>query len=174
MDNETPSIGNYGDKVSRLVDEYERQVLALIDKEYERKTTRADKVADKVAEFGGSWTFITVFSLFLGSWMLINTLQLTKIIHFDEPPFILLNLILSFTAAFQAPIIMMSQNRQAKRDRREAIIDYSINYKAELEIDDMQGHLHRIEDDFAAFRKEVAGEMSEIKQLLLQRSQRRL
>ena len=76
--------------------------------------------------------------------------------HFDKPPFILLNLILSFIAAFQAPVIIMSQNRQASRDKHESIIDFAINYKAEQEIDDMQSHLHRME-----------AEIMTIKQLLL-------
>ena len=77
--------------------------------------------------------------------MVWNSSTLTKALHFDVAPFILLNLILSFTAAFQAPFIIMSQNRQAIRDKHEAIIDFSINYKAELEIDDLQKHLHRLE-----------------------------
>jgi uncharacterized membrane protein len=75
--------------------------------------------------------------------MVWNTLTFTKALHFDPAPFILLNLILSFTAAFQAPIIMMSQNRQAARDKREAMTNFAINYKAEQEINDIQGHLHR-------------------------------
>jgi uncharacterized membrane protein len=86
--------------------------------------------------------------------MIWNSLGFTK--HFDKPPFILLNLILSFIAAFQAPVIMMSQNRQAARDKHESIIDFAINYKAEQEIDDMQSHLHRME-----------AEIMSIKQLLL-------
>jgi uncharacterized membrane protein len=160
------AIKDYGQRVSRLVSEYEEHIQSAIEKEYERKTTTADKIADKVAAFGGSWKFIFIFGVFLLVWMLINTLQFTKTIHFDEPPFILLNLILSFIAAFQAPIIMMSQNRQSTRDKQESIIDFSINYKAEQEIDDMQGHLHRIEDDFAKFRDEIRSELAEIKELL--------
>jgi uncharacterized membrane protein len=68
-------------------------------------------------------------------------------------PFILLNLCLSFIAAFQAPVIMMSQNRQAERDKHEAVIDFAINYKAEQEVDDMQHHLHQIEKDIAEIKK---------------------
>ena len=77
--------------------------------------------------------------------MVWNSLTQTTALHFDVAPFILLNLILSFTAAFQAPFIIMSQNRQAIRDKHEAVVDFSINYKAELEIDDIQKHLHHLE-----------------------------
>ncbi|NEW05356.1 DUF1003 domain-containing protein [Paenibacillus sp. SYP-B3998] len=159
-------IRDYGERLSNLVSDYEEHIQSTIEKEYDRQTTKADKIADKVAKFGGSWTFIVIFSVFLATWIVVNALQLTKLIHFDEPPFILLNLILSFIAAFQAPIIMMSQNRQAKRDKQESIIDFSINYKAEQEIDDMQGHLHRLEADFSDFRTEIRNELTEIKNLL--------
>jgi uncharacterized membrane protein len=114
-------------------------------------------LADKIAAFGGSWKFIIVFSIFLFSWIVLNTVSL--ITHFDPPPFILLNLILSFIAAFQAPVIMMSQNRQAARDKHESVIDFAINYKAEMEIDDMQSHLHRIEAQIAEL-KELLGKTS--------------
>ncbi|MGZ4162971.1 MAG: DUF1003 domain-containing protein [Tumebacillaceae bacterium] len=142
------------DRIDRLVNDYESRILTHLDDEYVKRTTRADRLADKIATFGGSWRFILWFASFLVIWTVYNTLPFTR--HFDGPPFILLNLCLSFIAAFQAPIIMMSQNRQAARDKHEAIIDFAINYKAEQEIDDMQSHLHRIE-----------GEMMEIKQLLL-------
>ncbi|MCL6517686.1 DUF1003 domain-containing protein [Alicyclobacillus sp.] len=130
-------------RIDRLVDLYERHIMAHLDEEYMRKTTWADRLADRIARFGGSWTFILCFAGFLLLWMTWNSVRFLP--HFDEPPFILLNLILSFIAAFQAPVIMMSQNRQAARDKHESIIDFAINYKAEQEIDDMQSHLHRIE-----------------------------
>lgn len=95
--------------------------------------TIGDRIADKIAEFGGSWTFIISFFSFLIIWMIINIWVLsTK--PFDPYPFILLNLILSCLAAIQAPIIMMSQNRQEAKDRVRAEHDYKINLKAELEI----------------------------------------
>ncbi|SFU93017.1 Uncharacterized membrane protein [Alicyclobacillus macrosporangiidus] len=130
-------------RIDRLVDLYERRIMAHLDEEYHRKTRWADRLADRIARFGGSWTFIVCFAAFLALWMSWNTVRFLP--HFDEPPFILLNLILSFIAAFQAPVIMMSQNRQAARDKHESVIDFAINYKAEQEIDDMQSHLHRIE-----------------------------
>lgn len=142
-------------RIDSLVQNYEKRVTARLDQEYEHETKLSDRVADKVAAFGGSWSFIIIFALFLISWILINVLPMLPF-HFDPQPFILLNLILSFIAAFQAPIIMMSQNRQAARDKHESVIDFAINYKAEQEADDMQAHLHRMEK-----------ELGEIKQMLL-------
>ena len=101
------------------------------------KLTFGQRVADKIAAFGGSWTFIITFCLFLALWIVINVGVLLQQ-PFDPYPFILLNLMLSFLAALQAPVIMMSQNRQEARDRRHAEGDYKINLKAELEI----RHLH--------------------------------
>lgn len=104
-----------------------------IQDEIEAELTFAQKIADKVAAFGGSWTFIISFFAFILIWMLINIWFLsTK--PFDPYPFILLNLILSCLAAIQAPIIMMSQNRQEQKDRQRGEHDYKINLKAELEI----------------------------------------
>ena len=95
-----------------------------------------DRIADKIATFGGSWTFIIAFFIFLFIWMGINIamVALFNSKSFDPYPFILLNLILSCLAAIQAPIIMMSQNRKEERDRQRAENDYKINLKAELEI----------------------------------------
>lgn len=104
-----------------------------IQDEIEAKLTFGQKLADKIAEFGGSWTFIIVFFSFLILWMITNVwILVTK--PFDPFPFILLNLILSCLAAIQAPIIMMSQNRQEQKDRVRSEHDYKINLKAELEI----------------------------------------
>jgi len=95
--------------------------------------TTGDRIADKVASFGGSWTFIISFFIFLLVWMFLNFWMLHNK-GFDPYPFILLNLILSCLAAMQAPLIMMSQNRQEDKDRDRAEHDYKINLKAELEI----------------------------------------
>jgi len=104
-----------------------------IQDEAETKLSIGQILADKVAAFGGSWTFIISFFLFISIWILINTWILaTK--SYDPFPFILLNLILSCLAAIQAPIIMMSQNRQEQKDRKRGEHDYKINQKAELEI----------------------------------------
>ncbi len=95
--------------------------------------TFGQKIADKVATFGGSWTFIISFGLFIAIWITINIFWLVNK-GFDPYPFILLNLILSCLAAFQAPVIMMSQNRQEEKDRERSKNDYMINLKSELEI----------------------------------------
>ncbi|EPI2200435.1 DUF1003 domain-containing protein [Enterococcus hirae] len=98
-----------------------------------QKATFGQKSADAIAKFGGSWPFIFLFVVILGSWILLNTLHFLGL-SFDRYPFILLNLVLSCLAAIQASIIMMSQNRQATRDRIAADHDYQTNLKAELEI----------------------------------------
>jgi uncharacterized membrane protein len=92
-----------------------------------------ERMADRVAHFGGSWAFIGLFGLFLAGWALLNT-QLPRALAFDPYPYIFLNLILSMLAALQAPVIMMSQNRQAAKDRQMAVYDYEVNVKAEVEI----------------------------------------
>lgn len=104
-----------------------------IQEELEAELSLGQKMADKIATFGGSWTFIIIFFLFILIWMAINVFYLA-VKSFDPYPFILLNLILSCLAAIQAPIIMMSQNRQEQKDRQRAEHDYKINLKAELEI----------------------------------------
>jgi len=136
---------DHAERIDKLVHDYQTHILTQLNAQNSRETTFSDHLADKFALFAGSWKFILIFTTFLTFWMVWNTLSLTKVAHFDAAPFILLNLILSFTAAFQAPFIIMSQNRQAIRDKHEAVFDFSINYKAELEIDDMQKHLHRLE-----------------------------
>ncbi|MBB5573703.1 MULTISPECIES: DUF1003 domain-containing protein [Rhizobium] len=108
-----------------------------IEEDYEDHRSIGDRMADMVASFGGSWTFIISFCLFLTVWMGIN-LAMGEKSAFDVYPFILLNLILSTIAALQAPIIMMSQRRQEAKDRLRALNDYKVNLKAELEI----RHLH--------------------------------
>jgi uncharacterized membrane protein len=104
-----------------------------IEDDIEEGLTLGQKLADRIATFGGSWTFIIAFFSFILTWMLVNLWLLTTR-PFDPYPFILLNLILSCLAAIQAPIIMMSQNRQEQKDRVRAEHDYKINLRAELEI----------------------------------------
>jgi uncharacterized membrane protein len=116
------------------------RITRLVDKEYEASMTLGERVADHVAHFGGSWTFIGIFGAILFVWMGINTWLLVR--HpFDPYPFILLNLVLSTIAALQAPVIMMSQNRQAEKDRMQANQDYQINLMAEMEIRDLHDKL---------------------------------
>ena len=101
--------------------------------EFDRQLTLGQRIADRVAEFGGSWTFILSFGGVLFLWLLVNSTALLRR-PFDPFPYILLNLVLSCLAALQAPIIMMSQNRQEAKDRMRAEHDYQVNLKAELEI----------------------------------------
>ncbi|MET0741989.1 MAG: DUF1003 domain-containing protein [Microvirga sp.] len=108
------------------------------------KETFGERVADRVAQLGGSWGFIIVFSGMLLAWVILNTIVLADGGKFDRYPFIFLNLILSMVAALQAPVILMSQNRQAARDRLAAGLDYEVNLKAELEIMSLHDKLDRI------------------------------
>ena len=106
-----------------------------VGQDISEKMTFGQRLADKVAGFGGSWTFISIFAVVLVVWILLNSFVLiTYHKSFDPYPYILLNLFLSMLAAIQAPIILMSQNRQAYKDRLSAEHDYEVNLKAELEI----------------------------------------
>ncbi|MGH6943366.1 MAG: DUF1003 domain-containing protein [Geminicoccaceae bacterium] len=104
-----------------------------VEAQFQKKQSLGERLADKIADFGGSWTFILLFAGFILVWVVINTIVL-MVRPFDPYPFILLNLFLSCLAAIQAPIIMMSQNRQEARDRLRSENDYRVNLKAELEI----------------------------------------
>lgn len=115
---------------------------------FDERLTFGQKLADRVAAVGGSWGFIIGFGIFLGLWALLNTVVLAA--HaFDPFPFIFLNLMLSMLAALQAPVIMMSQNRQAAKDRFEARLDYETNQRAETQIE-------ALHDKIDALREEVA------------------
>lgn len=115
-----------------LIDLLINQPLSIdIDKQQDEKKTFGDKVADKVSEIAGSWGFIIGFSLFLIAWIVLNG-YVFKDNSLDEYPFILLNLLLSCIAALQAPVIMMSQNRQAEKDSLRNKNDYRIDLKSEL------------------------------------------
>jgi uncharacterized membrane protein len=118
-----------------------------INSTYSGQMTFGDRLADTVAAFGGSWTFIVLFFIVLCSWVLANTIVLGSPNAFDPYPFIFLNLVLSMLAAIQAPIIMMSQNRQSAKDRLVAGHDYEINLKAELEILSLHEKLDDVRQD---------------------------
>jgi uncharacterized membrane protein len=111
-----------------------RHATPDINRTIKENETAGERIADRVARFGGSWSFILLFIGFLVGWILLNTALISRIGGFDVYPFIFLNLMLSMVAALQAPIILMSQNRQATRDRIAAALDYQVNLKAELEI----------------------------------------
>jgi uncharacterized membrane protein len=132
------------------------------EEEREAVLTRGQRLADRIAAVGGSWSFIIAFVLVLVGWIGLNSLLLLMR-PFDPYPYILLNLVLSCVAAIQAPVIMMSQNRQETRDRRNAMRDYQVNLKAELEI----RHLHHKLDHLLSHQWERLVEIQEIQMELM-------
>jgi len=124
-------IEEMGDRLRQTNELMSRQVSRNVLQEQEESLTFGQRIADRVAAFGGSWPFIILFSVVMTIWMSINVLRIAS---YDPYPFILLNLCLSTVAALQAPIIMMSQNRQSSKDKLLAENDYQVNLKAEMEI----------------------------------------
>ena len=116
------------------------------NKEFADRRTLGQRASDAIAAFGGSWTFILLFAAWLVSWAVLNT-EILGPRHeaFDPYPYVFLNLILSMLAAIQAPIIMMSQNRQAARDRLEAEVDHEVNVRAEMAIRHVDEQIHDVE-----------------------------
>jgi len=133
-------IGTRMRQTNQLVSQ---RVSRNINQEIAQKSTIGQRVADKVASFGGSWTFIFIYVAFLLAWIAVNSFLLIHYGHgadgaqFDPYPYILLNLMLSMTAALQAPIIMMSQNRAAEKDRLAAEQDFKVNLKSELMLEEL-------------------------------------
>jgi uncharacterized membrane protein len=128
-----------------------------VDAEFDKDVTLGEKMADGLASFGGSWTFLIIFVSILLIWIGLNSILLLKK-PFDPYPFILLNLVLSCIAAVQAPVIMMSQNRQEAKDRLRSQHDYQVNLKAELEI----RHLHDKNDHLLSHQWERLVEIQQI------------
>lgn len=128
-----------------VIDSLSQHVMVTENTEetYREAVTLGDRIADRTASFAGSWTFILAFLGFMIVWMAVNALPILRQ-DFDPYPFILLNLLLSMIAAFQAPLIMMSQRRQEEKDRLRSQNDYQINLKAELEIRHLHEKLDRI------------------------------
>ena len=122
-----------------------KQISRNVNRQLDADRTFGERVADEVARFGGSWTFLISFGLILAFWVILNTFMLVRS-AFDPYPYILLNLFLSMLASVQAPVIMMSQNRQAARDRLDAAHDYQVNLKAELEIREIQEKLDELRE----------------------------
>lgn len=136
LDNESiEPIDNYEELIDMLVDE---PIAINVDKE--EKRSLGEKLADKITEIVGSWTFIIIFCLFLLLWMVLNYC----FIDIDPYPFILLNLILSCVAAIQAPIIMMSQNREAKKDKIKSNNEYKTDIKSELILEELYDKMDKI------------------------------
>jgi len=139
----------------------DRDILSRdIDASYATKATWGERLSDKIAKFGGSWPFIMIFLGFIVIWMAINTMILATR-GFDPFPYILLNLVLSCVAAIQAPVIMMSQNRQENKDRIRSMHDYQVNLKAEVEI-------RRLHDKMDHLLKQQGMRMLEIQEIQLE------
>ncbi len=137
---------------------------ANVSADFEGKLTPGQRLADKIASFGGSWRFLIIFFSFLVVWMVINAVVAFWTKPFDPFPFILLNLMLSCLAAVQAPVIMMSQNRQESKDRVRSEHDYQVNLKAELEI----RHLHEKMDHLLMQQWERLVEIQQVQIELLE------
>jgi len=118
----------------------------------EERETLGNRMADKVASFGGSWTFISLFGVVMVAWVIVNTVLVFGKKPFDEYPFQALNLVLSMLAAIQAPIIMMSQNRQDAKDRIRSELDYQVNLKAELEVTEVLRRMDSMEEALEELR----------------------
>ena len=126
------------------------------NEEIEDDLSFGDRVSDKIAVFGGSWPFIFSFGGFMFFWISLNTLQAFSK-PFDEYPFIMLNLMLSTVAALQAPVIMMSQNRAQKKDRLKADLDYQVNVKSELMLQQLHKKIDRmVDEEILEIRKEIS------------------
>ena len=139
-------VGTLSDRDKRIIARIAKRhhVTRNLNASVDEDATFGERVADAVARWGGSWTFIGAFGLFLLVWALLNVLILSGDRRFDPYPFIFLNLLLSMLAAIQAPVIMMSQNRQAARDRLQATMDYEVNLKAEMEILELHEKIDRL------------------------------
>ena len=132
-----------------------------VDKQEEAKMTKGDYVADRVSEIAGSWGFIICFSGFLIFWIVLNSIILKEGYQVDPYPFILLNLLLSCLAALQAPIIMMSQNRQAAKDSLRNQNDYRTDLKSELILEELHDKMEKILANQKALMKTLEGDNDE-------------
>ena len=145
LQSETAQLSRLQDIVKKTMKDEDLIIENLLHPP-EEVLTPGQRISDKVARFGGSWAFIITFMVILFVWILFNVIAATKMI-FDPYPFILMNLILSCIAALQAPIIMMSQNRQEEIDRKRSENDYLINMKAELEIRELNQKVDMLLED---------------------------
>ncbi len=130
------------------------KVSKNINESHDETLTVGQRTADKIAAFGGSWPFIIAFGIVLASWILLNAVILNNK-GFDPYPFVFLNLVLSCLAAIQAPIIMMSQNRQTEKDRLTANNDYLVNLKSEIIVEDLHKKMDKILEQQKIILKEI-------------------
>ena len=146
---DTEKIKKHVEKLEKKISEADHYLRI-----YGRKRTLGQIWADRITAFGGSWLFLGLLSLFLALWILWNHF-IAKEMAFDPYPFILMNLFLSLLAAYQAPIILMSQNREMERDRIKAERDYLINKKAEKEIQEIKADLEEIKKGLSKLIKKI-------------------
>ena len=137
LNNKQVNVENYDELLEMLID-----VSIAVDTDKEEKISIGEKLADKITAIAGSWTFIIGFTLFLVVWIILNIYAFESV---DPYPFILLNLVLSCIASLQAPIIMMSQNRQAKKDSMRSRNDYKTDLKSELILEELHDKISAIE-----------------------------
>jgi uncharacterized membrane protein len=161
LESERGELSSLEQEVVRSLREHEL-LSSNVEAEFEQKWSFGERLADKIATFGGSWTFLIYFGVFLFIWVGMNSLVLLWR-PLDPYPFIFLNLILSCLAAIQAPVIMMSQNRQEAKDRIRSQHDYKVNLKAELEI----RHLHEKVDHLLSHQWERLVQIQELQLELL-------
>lgn len=175
METEDAQLAKLHQIIQETIEEESLIAKKIGEDEARQQYTLGERIADRVAEFGGSWTFILTFFGILIGWILLNTLVLTQ--HpFDPYPYILLNLVLSCVAALQAPIIMMSQNRQEAKDRQRAENDYLVNLKAEIEVrrlhdkvdllmQEQYQHLFKIQQQQLVILEELQAELRKLKKV---------
>lgn len=161
LESERGELSSLEQEVVRSLQEHEI-ISSNVDEELDQNWSLGERLADKIADFGGSWTFLICFAIFLVLWVIFNSFVLLWR-PLDPYPFVFLNLILSCLAAVQAPIIMMSQNRQEAKDRARSQHDYQINLKAELEI----RHLHEKVDHLLSHQWERLVQIQEVQLQLL-------
>jgi len=135
-----------------------------VNEEIDEQMSFGDRLADKIADFGGSWKFIITFAVLLASWIVLNSILLL-FKPFDEYPFVFLNLVLALITAFQAPMIMMSQNRAQKKDRLRAELDYQVNVKSEL----MLQQMHAKVDELRAAELQLIQETLQVELALIRK-----
>jgi uncharacterized membrane protein len=129
-------LASFATRLRKTTELFARHAARNVNEEIDRQYSLADRVADHVAKFGGSWWFIALFGLVIAVWMVLNGAQVF-FAPFDPFPYIFLNLVLNVICAVQAPIIMMSQNRQSAKDRLASDLDYQLNLKLEVQLQEL-------------------------------------
>lgn len=153
--------GELGETEQHVIDKIanKQPIATNLNESFQDQLSFGERVADKVAEFGGSWPFIILFLMIMVIWVVLNSVAMFGIAAYDPYPFILLNLVLSTLAALQAPIIMMSQNRQASKDRMAASLNYEVSLKTDIEI--MRLH-QKLEEVTTLIKKQSTDKTGEV------------